>query len=67
MKIDLEKLFSGTLTKKQLVTHLVNIVDSLAELEKSSVDFENILLDKKHIFLDHFSNRLVFMYHSHKR
>ena len=62
MKIDLEKLFSGTLTKEQLMTHLLNIVDSLAELEKSSEDFENILLDKKHIFLDHFSNRLVFMY-----
>ena len=62
MKIDLEKLFSGTLTKEQLVTHLVNIIDSLAELEKSSEDYENILLDKKHIFLDHFSNRLVFMY-----
>jgi hypothetical protein len=62
MKTDLEELFSGMLTKEQLMTHLVNIVDNLAELEKSSVDFENILLDKKHIFLDHFSNRLVFMY-----
>ncbi|MEH7246190.1 FHA domain-containing protein [Neobacillus niacini] len=62
MKIELEKLFSGTLTKEQLVNHLMNIVDSLTELEKSSKDFENILLDKKHIFLDHFSNRLVFMY-----
>lgn len=61
MKTDLEKLFSGTLTKEQLMTHLVNIVDSLIELEKSGVDFKNILLDKKHIFLDHFSNRLVFM------
>jgi FHA domain/Domain of unknown function (DUF6382) len=61
MKTDLEKLFSGTLTKEQLITHLVNIVDSLTELVKSGVDFENILLDKKHIFLDHFSNRLVFM------
>ncbi|MEH7491685.1 FHA domain-containing protein [Neobacillus niacini] len=62
MKTDLDKLFSGTLTKKQLMTHLVNIFDSLAELEKTGVDFENILLDKKHIFLDHFSNRLVFMH-----
>lgn len=62
MKTDLEKLFSGILTKEQLMTQLINIVDSLAELEKGSVDFENILLDKKHIFLDHFSNRLVFMF-----
>ena len=62
MKTDLEKLFSGTLTKKQLMTHLVNIFDSLVELEKTGVDIENILLDKKHIFLDHFSNRLVFMH-----
>ncbi|MEH7181034.1 FHA domain-containing protein [Neobacillus vireti] len=62
MKTDLEKLFSGTLTKKQLMTHLVNIIDSLAELKKTGVDIENILLDKKHIFLDHFSNRLVFMH-----
>lgn len=61
MKTDLEKLFSETLTKEQLMTHLVNIVDSLTELKKSGVDFESILLDKKHIFLDHFSNRLVFM------
>ncbi|WP_419954644.1 FHA domain-containing protein [Neobacillus niacini] len=61
MKTDLEKLFSGTLTKEQLMNHLLNIVDSLTELEKNNVDFENILLDKKHIFLDHFSNRLVFM------
>jgi hypothetical protein len=63
MKTNLDKLFSGTLTKVQLMTHLVNIIDSLMELEKSSVDLENILLDKKHIFLDHFSNRLVFMCH----
>lgn len=62
MKTDLEKLFSGTLTKEQLMTHLVNIVDSLSELEKNSVDLENIVLDKKHIYLDHFSNRLGFMY-----
>lgn len=61
MKTDLEKLFSGTLTQEQLMTHLVNIVDSLMELERNGVDFKNILLDKKHIFLDHFSNRLVFM------
>lgn len=61
MKTDLDKLFSGTLTKEQLMTHLVNIIDSLTELKRSGVDFENILLDKKHIFLDHFSNRLVFM------
>jgi Domain of unknown function (DUF6382)/FHA domain len=60
--ISLDTLFSRTLTKEQLMTHLVNIVDSLAQLEKSTLDFENILLDKKHIFLDHFSNRLVFMY-----
>jgi hypothetical protein len=61
MKTNLDKLFSGTLTKEQLMTHLVNIVDSLTELEKSGIDFKDILLDKKHIFLDHFSNRLVFM------
>jgi hypothetical protein len=61
MKTDLEKLFSGTITKEQLMTHLVNIVDSLMELEKNGVDLDNILLNKKHIFLDHFSNRLVFM------
>lgn len=62
MKTDLEKLFSGMLTKEQLMTHLVNIVDHLAKLQKNSENFGNILLDKKHIFLDHFSNRLVFMY-----
>ncbi|MFP7299899.1 FHA domain-containing protein [Neobacillus niacini] len=61
MKTDLETLFRETLTKEQLMTHLMNIIESLTELEKRSVDIENILLDKKHIFLDHFSNRLVFM------
>ena len=59
--INLDKLFSSKLTKDQIVTYLVCVVDNLAELEESSVDFEHTILNKKHIFLDHFSNRLVFM------
>jgi hypothetical protein len=58
---NLDELFSSTLTKDQIVTYLVSIIDSLVDLEESNVEFENIFLNKKHIFLDHFSNRLIFM------
>jgi hypothetical protein len=59
----LERLFFNKLNKESLITYLLNLVNSLLDLQqKSQLKFENILLNKKYIFLDHFSNRLVFMY-----
>jgi hypothetical protein len=57
----LERLFSGKLTKQHLASYLINLIDSLEDL-KDHLDLQNILLNKKFIFLDHFSNRLVFIY-----
>ncbi|WP_042462796.1 FHA domain-containing protein [Neobacillus dielmonensis] len=57
------RLFSRLLSKEHLTTYLLNLADCLLDLQKNTeLQFENILLDKNYIFLDHFSNRLVFIY-----
>ncbi|WP_223592690.1 FHA domain-containing protein [Neobacillus bataviensis] len=57
-----ERLFSQKLTKEHLTAYLLKLVDGLIELQESPLVLDHLLLDKKYIFLDHFSNRLVFMY-----
>ncbi|GHH98738.1 FHA domain-containing protein [Neobacillus kokaensis] len=58
----LADVFSGTLTKQLLTTNLLNVMDSLLDLQQTGLDLENLLLNKQYIFLDHFSNRLAFVY-----
>lgn len=58
----LGELFKGTLTKQQLALNLVNLADSLIELQQTGLNPDNLLLNKQYIFLDHFSNRLAFIY-----
>ncbi|MED3561209.1 DUF6382 domain-containing protein [Bacillus xiapuensis] len=61
-QVNLEQLFASTLTKEQVVNSLFKIIEGLEELERNGLNLEKILLNKKYIFLDHFSNRLVFLY-----
>ncbi|MDR6999324.1 DUF6382 domain-containing protein [Neobacillus niacini] len=60
--VNLEQLFASTLSKEQLVATLLKMMEGLEDLEKNGLDLEKILLNKKYIFLDDFSNRLVFLY-----
>ncbi|MFD0826527.1 DUF6382 domain-containing protein [Neobacillus sp. M.A.Huq-85] len=61
-QVNLEQLFSSTLTKEQLASNLLKMIEGLEDLEKHGLNLEKILLNKKYIFLDDFSNRLVFLY-----
>ena len=57
------RLFSRLLKKEHLAAYLVNLADCLTDLQKNpAIKLDHILLDKNYIFLDHFSNRLVFIY-----
>ncbi|MGG1401355.1 DUF6382 domain-containing protein [Bacillus salipaludis] len=60
--VNLEQLFAGTVSKEKLVTNLLKMIEGLEDLEKNGLNLEKILLDKKYIFLNSFSNRLVFVY-----
>ncbi|KAA0549169.1 FHA domain-containing protein [Bacillus sp. BGMRC 2118] len=50
------------LKKKDLTDYLHSLLESFHSLEEKGLNSENILLDMNYIFIDHFSNRLVFLY-----
>lgn len=50
------------LTKKDLTDYLTSLIDTFLTSEEKGLHIENFLLDMNYIFIDHFSNRLVFLY-----
>jgi hypothetical protein len=58
----LEMLNSTPATKEQLYNSFLNIAETLADAQQSGLDIENIVFSQRDIFIDNFSNRLVFIY-----
>lgn len=58
----LEMLNSTPATKEQLYNSFLNIAETLVDAQKCGMDIENIVFIQPYIFIDNFSNRLVFIY-----
>jgi hypothetical protein len=58
----LEMLNSTPATKEHLYNSFLNIAETLADAQQSGLDIENIVFSQRDIFIDNFSNRLVFIY-----
>jgi hypothetical protein len=58
----LEMLNSTPATKEQLYNSFLNIAETLLDAQQSGLDIENIVFSQRDIFIDNFSNRLVFIY-----
>jgi hypothetical protein len=58
----LEMLNSTPATKEQLYNSFLNIAETLADARESGLDIENFVFSQRDIFIDNFSNRLVFIY-----
>ncbi|RSD27090.1 FHA domain-containing protein [Mesobacillus subterraneus] len=58
----LEMLNSTPATKEQLYNSFLNIAETLADAQEIGLDLENFVFSQRDIFIDNFSNRLVFIY-----
>lgn len=58
----LEMLNSTSATKEQLYNSFLNIAETLVDAQKCGLDIENLVFSQPYIFIDNFSNRLVFIY-----
>jgi hypothetical protein len=58
----LDKYFSNSLTKEKLIFTISNILQSLSEAEAYGLDTEKLLIDKRSIYIDAFTNQLVLLY-----
>ncbi|MBT2683172.1 FHA domain-containing protein [Bacillus sp. ISL-37] len=58
----LEMLNSTPATKEQLYNSFLNIAETLVDARESGLDIENFVFSQRDIFIDNFSNRLVFIY-----
>ncbi|MBT2694752.1 FHA domain-containing protein [Bacillus sp. ISL-55] len=58
----LEMLNSTPATKEQLYNSFLNIAETLVDAQASGMDIENFVFSQRDIFIDNFSNRLVFIY-----
>ncbi|MCM3664683.1 FHA domain-containing protein [Mesobacillus subterraneus] len=58
----LEMLNSMPATKEQLYNSFLNVAETLVDAQQSGLDIENIVFSQRDIFIDNFSNRLVFIY-----
>jgi hypothetical protein len=58
----LEMLNSAPATKERLYNSFLNIAETLAGAQASGLDIANFVFSQRDIFIDNFSNRLVFIY-----
>ncbi|WP_245243434.1 DUF6382 domain-containing protein, partial [Mesobacillus selenatarsenatis] len=58
----LEMLNSTPATKDRLFNCFLNIAETLVDAQASGLDIENFVFSQREIFIDNFSNRLVFIY-----
>jgi hypothetical protein len=58
----LEMLNSAPATKERLYNSFLNIAETLVDAQSSGLDIENFVFSQREIFIDNFSNRLVFIY-----
>ncbi|MBT2678672.1 FHA domain-containing protein [Bacillus sp. ISL-35] len=58
----LEMLNSAPATKERLYNSFLNIAETLVDAQASGLDIANFVLSQRDIFIDNFSNRLVFIY-----
>ncbi|MEW8969295.1 MAG: FHA domain-containing protein [Mesobacillus sp.] len=58
----LEMLNSTPATKERLFNCFLNIAETLVDAQASGLDIENFVFSQREIFIDNFSNRLVFIY-----
>ena len=58
----LEMLNSTPMTKERLYNSFLNIAETLVDASESGLDIENFVFSQREIFIDNFSNRLVFIY-----
>ncbi|CAM3834596.1 FHA domain-containing protein [Mesobacillus thioparans] len=58
----LEMLKSAPATKDRLYNSFLNIAETLVDAQASGLDIANFVLSQRDIFIDNFSNRLVFIY-----
>ena len=58
----LEMLNSAPATKERLYNSFLNIAEMLVDAQESGLDIENFVFSQREIFIDNFSNRLVFIY-----
>jgi hypothetical protein len=58
----LEMLNSTPATKEQLYNSFLNIAETLVDARETGMDIENFVFSQRDIFIDNFSNRLVFIY-----
>jgi hypothetical protein len=61
-EITLELRLKQPATKAMLSKMLLDIAETLIEAKKQKLNPENFVFDKKHVFIDNFSSRLVFIY-----
>ncbi|WLR55351.1 DUF6382 domain-containing protein [Mesobacillus subterraneus] len=58
----LEMLNSTPATKERLYNSFLNIAETLVDAQASGLDIANFVFSQRDIFIDNFSNRLVFIY-----
>ncbi|MGJ7922733.1 DUF6382 domain-containing protein [Neobacillus sp. LXY-4] len=58
----LEMHLNQPVSKKILIQSFSNIAETLIEAQKCNLKIENFVFNPKHIYLDNFSSRLVFIY-----
>ncbi|WP_079506404.1 FHA domain-containing protein [Mesobacillus jeotgali] len=58
----LEMLNSAAATKERLYNSFLNIAETLVDAQESGLDIEHFVFSQREIFIDNFSNRLVFIY-----
>lgn len=61
-KITVAYFTETRLTKDRLLHILKETVSAMKKAQEKGLSIENLVLDKKHIYLDSFSNKLLFIY-----
>lgn len=61
-EMSLEDFLSQKLSKDKLIACISNLLETLLGVEESGLDLQHFLFDKQSIFIDSFSNRLLFLY-----
>ncbi|MBM7618442.1 hypothetical protein JOC95_000284 [Bacillus tianshenii] len=61
-EMSLEDFLSQKLSKEKLIACFSNLLETLLGVEESGLDLQHFLFDKQSIFIDSFSNRLLFLY-----
>ena len=61
-ELSLEDFLAQKLSKDKLISCITNLFEAMLLVEESGLDLHQFLFDKQSIFIDSFSNRLLFLY-----